>query len=480
MTLPIALLGNDLIGQARTGTGKTLAFAIPVVQRSIAPHDPEFEMLSAPGKPQALIVAPTRELALQVSADVSAASAKRGTRVLTVYGGVPYEPQLDALEAGVEIVIGTPGRLLDLAKRRALDLSHVKALVLDEADEMLDLGFLPDVEALIARTPELRQTMLFSATMPGAIVALARTHMRHPVNIRAESSTDSATVPATAQFVYQAHDLDKPEIVARIMQAEDFGRAVVFTRTKRAAQRLADDLAERGFNAAPLHGDMAQVAREKAMAKFREGKVDALVATDVAARGIDVADVTHVINYSCPEDASTYVHRIGRTGRAGKSGNAITLVDWADVARWKTINRDLGLPFDEPAETYSTSEHFFHDLGIPHDVTGRIAPPAPPAPKPERSRGERGDRNEGDRPRRNRNRRRTRGGEPVAPAGEGAEAPATDAPAAGAETTEGTSTDGTSGEGAPRRRRRRRRRPSGGSEDAQGAAAAPAGSGDAE
>ncbi|WP_370618307.1 DEAD/DEAH box helicase [Mumia sp. Pv 4-285] len=490
MTLPIALMGNDLIGQARTGTGKTLAFAIPLVQRSIAPHDPEFEMLSAPGKPQALIIAPTRELALQVSADVSAASSKRGTRVLTVYGGVPYEPQLEALETGVEIVIGTPGRLLDLAKRRALDLSHVKALVLDEADEMLDLGFLPDVEALISRTPELRQTMLFSATMPGAIVSLARVHMRHPVNIRAESSADSAMVPATAQFVYQAHDLDKPEIVARIMQADDFGRVVVFTRTKRAAQRLADDLAERGFNAAPLHGDMAQVAREKAMARFREGKVDALVATDVAARGIDVADVTHVVNYSCPEDSSTYVHRIGRTGRAGKSGNAITLVDWADVARWKTINRDLDLPFDEPLETYSTSEHFFHDLGIPSDVTGRLVPAAPAAPKAERSRGSErggdrregdrreGDRREGDRREggdrssRNRNRRRTRGGQPVV---EGAEdsssAPSAETPSTSAAPVE----DGAAAaEGAPRRRRRRRR-PSGSSgESAASTDSAPA------
>ncbi|WP_347877921.1 DEAD/DEAH box helicase [Mumia sp. ZJ430] len=478
MTLPIALLGNDLIGQARTGTGKTLAFAIPVVQRAIAPHDPEFEMLSAPGKPQALMIAPTRELALQVSADVSAASAKRGTRVLTVYGGVPYEPQLEALENGVELVIGTPGRLLDLAKRKALDLSHVKALVLDEADEMLDLGFLPDVEALISRTPELRQTMLFSATMPGAIVALARTHMRHPVNIRAESSTDSAMVPATAQFVYQAHDLDKPEIVARVMQADDFGRAVVFTRTKRAAQRLADDLVERGFNAAPLHGDMAQVAREKAMAKFREGKIDALVATDVAARGIDVADVTHVINFSCPEDSNTYVHRIGRTGRAGKSGNAITLVDWADVARWKTINRDLGLPFDEPVETYSTSEHVFHDLGISADVTGRLKPPAPVAPKADRpARGERTDR-DGERPARTRrNRSRTRGGKPVdetadASGGEssGAAAPATAAADAGAPPESGEERSD-----APRRRRRRRRPSSGSSADGAAPVAADGG-----
>ena len=261
--------------------------------------------------------------------------------------------------------------------RRALDLSHIKVLVLDEADEMLDLGFLPDVERLIAKTPETRQTMLFSATMPGAIVSLARTHMRHPMNIRAESGDAQQTVPATAQFIYQVHDLDKPELIARILQAENSGLTIVFTRTKRAAQRLAEDLDERGFDASPLHGDMQQVAREKALARFREGKLRVLVATDVAARGIDVADVTHVINYSCPEDEKTYVHRIGRTGRAGATGVAVTFVDWADVTRWKVINKTLDLPFDEPAETYSTSEHFFHDMGIAPGTKGRLKPAAP-------------------------------------------------------------------------------------------------------
>ena len=214
-------------------------------------------------------------------------------------------------------------------------------------------------------TPETRQTMLFSATMPGAIVSLARTHMRHPMNIRAESSYDTQLVPATAQFIFQAHDLDKPEIIGRILQAEDAEKIIVFTRTKRQAQRVADDLAERGFKASPLHGDMAQVAREKALTKFREDKMRVLVATDVAARGIDVQGVSHVINYTCPEDEKTYIHRIGRTGRAGATGIAVTFVDWADLHRWKMINKALDLPFDEPQETYSTSEHLFHDLGIP-------------------------------------------------------------------------------------------------------------------
>ena len=375
MTLSVALMGTDLIGQARTGTGKTLAFGIPILQRTVAQHDPDFEDLAAPGKPQALIVAPTRELALQVSKDLSVAGKDRGIRVLTVYGGVPYEGQLDALTAGVEVVVGTPGRLIDLMNRRALDISHVKSLVLDEADEMLDLGFLPDVERLLRQTPETRQTMLFSATMPAAIVALARTHMRHPMNIRAESGDDdSQMVPATAQFIYQAHDLDKPEMIGRLLQAEGADLMIVFTRTKRQAQRIADDLEERGFNSAPLHGDMAQAAREKALTKFREGKLQVLVATDVAARGIDVTGVTHVVNYTCPEDEKTYVHRIGRTGRAGATGIAITFVDWADLHRWKMINKALDLPFDEPLETYSSSEHFLHDQGIAPGTKGRVIP----------------------------------------------------------------------------------------------------------
>lgn len=381
MTLPIALLGTDLIGQARTGTGKTLAFGIPVVQRIVAPHDPDYDELVAPGKPQALVVAPTRELALQVSGDLKVAGSRRGTRTLTVYGGVPYEQQLDTLASGVDVVVGTPGRLLDLANRRALDLAHVKVLVLDEADEMLDLGFLPDVERLIAKTPELRQTMLFSATMRGEVVTLARTHMRHPVNVRAESSTDAQTVPATAQFVYLVHDLDKPEIIARILQAENHGLSIIFTRTKRQAQRVAEDLIERGFPAAPLHGDMPQVSRERALKRFREGSVETLVATDVAARGIDVEGVTHVINYVCPEDEKNYLHRIGRTGRAGASGVAITFVDWADITRWKVINKAHDLPFEEPAETYSTSQHLLHEQGIPTGTTGRLRPAAQTPPR---------------------------------------------------------------------------------------------------
>ena len=453
MTLSVALLGTDLIGQARTGTGKTLAFGIPVMQRSVSPKDLAYAEMPQ-GKPQALIVAPTRELALQVSGDLHLASKDRGLRVLTVYGGVPYEGQLDALTAGVDIVVGTPGRLIDLCNRRALDISHVHALVLDEADEMLDLGFLPDVERILKMTPETRQTMLFSATMPAAIVSLARTHMRHPMNIRAESSYDTQLVPATAQFIYQAHDLDKPEMIGRILQAEDSDKIIVFTRTKRQSQRIADDLAERGFKASPLHGDMAQVAREKALTKFREDKIRVLVATDVAARGIDVQGVSHVINYTCPEDEKTYIHRIGRTGRAGATGIAVTFVDWADLHRWKMINKALDLPFDEPQETYSSSPHLFHDLGIPPGTKGRIVDPAPVERAP-RERSESTDRPRAERPARDRNRRRTRSGQ----GGEGG--------AAAARARAPTSAAAATGERpAGSRNRRRRRRPSSGAKPA--------------
>jgi superfamily II DNA/RNA helicase len=365
MAIPVALTGADLIGQARTGTGKTLAFGLPLLQRILSPEEPDYADLSAPGKPQALVICPTRELALQVATDLQTASADRPMRIITIYGGRAYEPQLEALQAGVDVVVGTPGRLLDLARQRQLDLGHVKVAVLDEADEMLDLGFLADVETILAMTPELRQSMLFSATMPSDVITLARRYMRHPVNVRAESPDDNATVPTTAQFVYRAHRMNKEEILARILQAENRGLVMMFARTKRQTQSIADELKARGFSVGAVHGDINQQGREKALAAFRSGKVDVLVATDVAARGIDVDGVTHVVNVSCPEDEKTYLHRIGRTGRAGASGVAITLVDWEDVARWASINKALDLPYDDPPETYSTSEHLYHDLGIP-------------------------------------------------------------------------------------------------------------------
>ena len=373
MTLAVALGGHDIIGQAKTGTGKTLGFGIPMIQRVISPKDDEFATLKSAGKPQALAVAPTRELAVQVSGDLERAGKARGVRVLTIYGGRAFEPQIQGLQRGVEIVVGTPGRLIDLAKQGHLDLSHVKSVVLDEADEMLDLGFLPDIEKILAMTPASRQTMLFSATMPGAIVALARRYMTQPTHIRAMGEDqDSQTVTAVEQFVYRAHAMDKVEMLARMLQAKDRGLTLIFSRTKRTAAKVADDLAERGFAAAAIHGDLGQGAREQAMRAFRNGKVDVLVATDVAARGIDVDNVTHVINYQCPEDDKTYLHRIGRTARAGNTGVAVTFVDWDDLHRWSMINKTLDLGIPEAAETYSSSAHFYKEMNIPASATGRL------------------------------------------------------------------------------------------------------------
>ena len=315
---------------------------------------------------------PTRELCVQVAKDLSDAGRHLGVRVVAIYGGRAYEPQLAALRKGVDIVVGTPGRLLDLTEQRHLALGKVNALVLDEADEMLDLGFLPDVERIMRMLPAERQTMLFSATMPGPIIALSRAFLSQPTHIRAEESTQGSIHERTRQLVYRAHAMDKVELLTRVLQAEGRGLTMIFARTKRTVQRVADDLAERGFAAAAVHGDLGQGAREQALRAFRSGKVDVLVATDVAARGIDVNDVTHVINYQCPEDEKTYVHRIGRTGRAGKEGVAVTLVDWDDMPRWKMVSDALGLGIDEPAETYSTSEHLFTDLAIPTSATGRL------------------------------------------------------------------------------------------------------------
>lgn len=373
MTLPVALGGHDIIGQAKTGTGKTLGFGIPALQRVIVPADDEYESLPAPGAPQALIVVPTRELAVQVASDLTTAARRRGARIVTIYGGRAYEPQIEALEAGVEIVVGTPGRLIDLHNRRQLSLKNVRIVVLDEADEMLDLGFLPDVETLMAATPAARQTLLFSATMPGPVVAMARRYMTKPTHIRAADPEDEGlTKKDIRQVVYRAHNLDKSEVVARILQARGRGRTIIFTKTKRTAAKLSEELVDRGFAAAAIHGDLGQGAREQAMRAFRNEKVDVLVATDVAARGIDVDDVTHVINYQCPEDEKTYLHRVGRTGRAGNKGTAVTFVDWDDVPRWGLINKALGMDQAEPLETYSSSPHLYTDLDIPEGTKGRL------------------------------------------------------------------------------------------------------------
>jgi superfamily II DNA/RNA helicase len=373
MVMPIALADGDVIGQAKTGTGKTLAFGIPVIERVIAPNDPDWPTLANQGDPQVLIVVPTRELCVQVTKDIEELSFNRGIRTLAVYGGRAFEPQIEALQGGVEIVVGTPGRLLDLYRQGQLKLKNVSRVVLDEADEMLDLGFLPDVEKIFTSTPARQQTMLFSATMPGDIIALARRFMNQPVHIRTQDNEDEgAVVSRIKQHVIRAHAMDKIEMLARILQANGRGPTIVFCRTKRTAQKTSDELVERGFKAATIHGDLGQSAREKALNDFKAGKSDVLIATDVAARGIDIDGITHVINYQCPEDDKTYVHRIGRTARAGADGIAVTFVDWDDMARWKMIDTALKLGLPEPVETYSSSEHLYEMLNIPAGSQGSL------------------------------------------------------------------------------------------------------------
>ncbi|MFJ4599780.1 DEAD/DEAH box helicase [Streptomyces griseoluteus] len=481
LTLPVALSGSDVIGQAKTGTGKTLGFGLPLLERVVVPADVEASR-AAPealtSAPQALIVVPTRELCTQVTNDLLTAGKVRNVRVLAIYGGRAYEPQVEALNKGVDIVVGTPGRLLDLAGQKKLDLSHVKCLVLDEADEMLDLGFLPDVEKIVNMLPAKRQTMLFSATMPGAVIGLARRYMSRPTHIRATAPDDEGvTVANIKQFVYRGHSMDKPEMIARILQAEGRGLAMIFCRTKRTAADIAEQLQRRGFASGAVHGDLGQGAREQALRAFRNGKVDVLVCTDVAARGIDVGGVTHVINYQSPEDEKTYLHRVGRTGRAGNKGTAVTFVDWDDIPRWQLINKALELDFNDPVETYSTSPHLFSDLDIPAGTKGvlprsertragldaemvedlgetggrgarggRPGRGGRPEAAPERERADRSERT----PRR---RRRMRGGAPVE---------------AGAAPAEATSVEEPQAPRTPRRRRRTR----GGSGEAAAAPAA--------
>jgi superfamily II DNA/RNA helicase len=452
-TIPLGLPGQDIIGQAKTGTGKTFGFGIPVVQRLGLNPEPGVK---------ALIVVPTRELAVQVYEDIDMLTSGRATSVVAIYGGKAYEGQIDQLKAGAQIVVGTPGRLIDLNNQRLLDLSNAIEVVLDEADKMLDLGFLADIEKIFTKVAPVRHTQLFSATMPGPIVALARRFMSNPIHIRATDPDEGLTQANIEHLVYRAHSLDKDEVIARILQAEGRGKTVIFTRTKRAAQRLSDELGDRGFNTASVHGDMSQEARERSMAAFKAGKKDVLIATDVAARGIDVDDVTHVINHTIPDDEKTYLHRAGRTGRAGKTGIAVTFVDWDDLHKWALINRALEFGQPEPIETYSSSPHLFTDLNIPEGTKGRLRT-APKAQSTDAaksrdsgssrdSRGSSSDSGSSD----GRRRRRERS-EASAPAEsvkvelpEGATEPE------GRGTHDGGGTEHHDGNAAPRRRRRRR------------------------
>ncbi|WP_416549729.1 DEAD/DEAH box helicase [Leucobacter sp. BZR 635] len=429
-TIPLALTGQDIIGQAKTGTGKTFGFGLPLLQRVGANPEPGV---------QALVVVPTRELAMQVFEDLELAAKGRAATVVPIYGGKAYEGQIEQLKAGAQIVVGTPGRLLDLASQRVLNLGNVREMVLDEADKMLDLGFLADIEKLFSQTPAGRHTMLFSATMPGIIVSLARRFMTNPIHIRATDPDEGQAQANIEHIIYRAHSLDKDEVIGRILQAEGRGKTVIFMRTKRAAARLQEELTDRGYEAAAVHGDLNQDQRERAMASFKTGKKDVLIATEVAARGIDVDDVTHVINHTVPDDEKAYLHRVGRTGRAGRTGIAVTFVDWDDMHKWALINKALEFGIPEPTETYSSSPHLFTDLNIPEGTKGRLkaTPVKDAAPRGERS-GERG----GDR-----NRSRTSGGR----SGSGSRAEG------GSRTDGGSRSEAGSGEGGASRIRRRTR-----------------------
>jgi ATP-dependent RNA helicase DeaD len=327
--IPVLAAGRDVAGQAQTGSGKTGAFVIPII-----------EGLNRDTRGvQALILAPTRELALQITEVVRDLSSNK-TRVATLYGGQPIERQLKALREGVQVVVATPGRLLDHLNRRSVRLDAVRVLVLDEADRMLDMGFLPDVERIIKHTPASRQTALFSATLPPAINDIAARHMREPVWVRID--TPSPTVESVTQFYLEVAEQDKIRALRLLLTSGDVPSALVFRRTRRGVDRLARVLQQRDVAAEVLHGDMAQGSRLRALQAFASGKVRVLIATNVAARGLDVPDISHVINFDMPEDVETYIHRIGRTARMGRAGEAITFVGQYDIETFDLLKRRLG------------------------------------------------------------------------------------------------------------------------------------------
>ena len=322
--IPIMLKGADVIGQAQTGTGKTAAFAFPILHN----FTPQRHV-------QALILAPTRELALQVADSMTVYGKHLDVRVLAVYGGQPYGPQISRLNRGVDVVVGTPGRLLDLIERKALNIKHVRTLVLDEADEMLNMGFMEDVEKILAETPVERQTALFSATLPPRIRSLANRFMRDPQPVTIKRET--LTLASTEQRYYLVHESDKTNALTRLFETEPIKSALIFARTRAETATLANELVVRGIPAEAIHGDLDQNARERVLGRFRANQLKVLVATDVAARGLDIEDISHVFNYHLPDDAEVYVHRIGRTGRAGKAGVAITLVSPREKRRLREV-----------------------------------------------------------------------------------------------------------------------------------------------
>ena len=331
--IPLILAGGDIIGQAQTGTGKTAAFALPILNKINIQQT----------KPQALVLAPTRELAIQVAeAFQKYASHMPGFHVLPIYGGQSYGPQLSALRRGVHVVVGTPGRVIDHLDKNTLDLSNIKTLVLDEADEMLRMGFIDDVENILKKMPAVRQTALFSATMPSAIKRIAQTYLKTPSEITVEAKT--RTADNIRQRFWMVSGLHKLDALTRILEAETFDGMIIFARTKLGTEELAEKLLARGFSAAAINGDIQQAQRERTIQNLKDGKIDILVATDVAARGLDVDRVSHVINFDVPYDTESYVHRIGRTGRAGRSGDAIIFITPREQSLLRNIERHTKQP----------------------------------------------------------------------------------------------------------------------------------------
>ncbi|MCK9486463.1 MAG: DEAD/DEAH box helicase [Dehalococcoidia bacterium] len=328
-TIPLLLEGHDVLAQAQTGTGKTAAFALPLVQR----------VDTARREVQALVLAPTRELAVQVAQAVHDLGRTRKVAVLPVYGGQAYDRQLRGLRAGVHVVVGTPGRVMDHIRRGTLDLSTVRTVVLDEADEMLDMGFVEDIEFILNQVPEERQIALFSATVPRRIAVLSRHYLRNPQRVTV--AQDAVTAPQTRQMYVEVQQRDKVEALTRILDLESPSSAIVFCRTKREVDELSATLDARGYTSVAIHGDVSQSQRERLLLAFREGRSELLIATEVAARGLDIPDVTHVFNYDIPDDAEAYVHRIGRTGRMGRKGDAVTFVTPREMRQLRWIERAI-------------------------------------------------------------------------------------------------------------------------------------------
>jgi len=380
-TIPTLLGGTDLIGQAQTGTGKTAAFGIPLVEK-----------IEAFGESvQALVLVPTRELAIQVAEEINGLGRFKGIHALPVYGGTSIERQIKALKRGVHVVVGTPGRVIDHIERRTLKLSTVRFAVLDEADEMLDMGFLDDIKKILARTPEGKQMMLYSATMPAEMMKIADRHMKNPVKERV--AAESLTASKVSQIFYEVKEAEKIDALTRLIDSDADGVFLVFCHTKRDVDEVTDHLKMRGYGAEGIHGDFDQSRREAVLNKFKRSAVDVLVATDVAARGLDISHITHVVNYSIPQNPESYVHRVGRTGRAGRSGVAITFVtpreerqlrlikkvSKADIRKGRLPSAEdvVGARFDalkEKVVEFKKDRKFAHYLALAHELAEEAGP----------------------------------------------------------------------------------------------------------